>query len=136
MSTETLSAGFLKYRETEIADDLTLSGSARTEGYRDAWNSFVNQLIGWGTCPHELEDDGIEAPSVQVIQTACELAMAMRDESLVPPDHILTNGNGGIVFERKTGTTLKTIEIEPDGSIDLTIYKNGRLDSRGPFVTN
>lgn len=92
------------------------------------WNELViNPLIDWGRDPSILEDEGLDAPSFEIVNIAHRLAIGMRDSDFAPPDRVIPNGDGGIVFKQKNDNTLISIEICKDRTTEVTIFRNGNL---------
>lgn len=116
--------------DTAAVDDSALT-SVELHQNRMEWDNVIDdQLTWWGINPSQLEDDGIDAPSREIIGLACRVAYAMRDGDTPPPLRVVPDGDGGIVFERKDGPTFQTIEIAKDGSIEMFTFENSRLVSR------
>jgi hypothetical protein len=98
---------------------------------REDWQNVIDkQLIEWGQDPDQLQDDGLTAPSRDIIGLACQLAVMYRDSGMPSPLRAVPNGSGGIVFERKDGATFETLEIRADGSVEVAAFKNSRLRYR------
>ena len=95
------------------------------------WENVIDcQLTKWANDPCQLENDGIEAPSQEIISLACRVALMMRDEGMPPPLRVVPNGDGGITFEREAGLLFETIEIEEDGSVERITFVDSKLASR------
>jgi len=95
------------------------------------WQEVIdNELADWAANPGQLEDDGLTAPSIQIIRLASEIAALCRDSGWVPPLRVVPNGAGGVVFERRDGAIFETLEIRADGSVEQATYENSRLRAR------
>lgn len=129
-SSRTLSGSITSEIETCAAGEQMLSSSELQED-RLGWKDAIDRkLIEWARDPSQLEDDGIEAPSREIISLACQFAIFMRDDAQPAPLRVVPDGDGGITFERKEGSLFEKIEIEQDGTIEHLRFINCRLVSR------
>ncbi|MCY2989522.1 MAG: hypothetical protein NTY19_16850 [Planctomycetota bacterium] len=96
----------------------------------DEWDRFEAQLVRWEQDPGELEDDGLEPPNQQTIPLIREVAHALRDLAVEPPLRLVPNCEAGAVFEWRTAPFLWSVEVERDGSLELSIFRTGRLVTR------
>jgi hypothetical protein len=98
---------------------------------RQCWQEVLDHwLHEWAQNPSRLEDEGIVAPSAQIIQLASQVAEDLRDAGLPGPHRVAATGDGGIVFVRQVGPLSSTLEVDADGSIELAIFRDTRLVSR------
>jgi hypothetical protein len=113
-------------------DEQTLATPQRdSQQRREAWQQIIDRdLVEWGLDPSQLEDDGLPAPSRAIIGSACRIAQACRDAGWKPPLRVVPTGAGGIMFERREGAVFETLEIRPDGTVELALYENSRLRFR------
>lgn len=96
-----------------------------------AWASFIQgQLADWRRNPRQLEDDDIEVPSAGTIDRATAVAISMRDKGLPPPDRIVPTGDGGIALQFERNNEFISIEVEPEGLVELLVFCDGRLTHR------
>lgn len=102
--------------------------TARTQ--YDLWQNLIDQLIKWGMSPAHVDEEEWESPSVDAVNSAYRLVAALRENGRPVPLRVVSNGEGGIIFERKEGSTAETFEIDADGSIEYIAYANSRLVSR------
>ena len=108
-------------------DDALASASSAAE----RWQEFIdNTLIEWGRAPQMIEDDGILPPSPRALHVAAVLAIELRKKGLPPPLRIVPDGDGGVVFERRTENGMISIAIDLDGSIEHLLFRNGQLQFR------
>jgi len=96
----------------------------------DEWDRFETQLVRWEQDPGELEDDGLEPPNEETIPLIREVARALRDLAVEPPLRLVPNGEAGAVFEWRTTPFLWSVEVERDGSLELSVFRAGRLVTR------
>lgn len=96
----------------------------------DEWDRFETQLVCWEQDPGALEDDGLEPPNEETIPLIREVARALRELAVEPPLRLLPNGEAGAVFEWRTAPFLWSVEVERDGSLELSVFRAGRLVTR------
>jgi len=96
----------------------------------DEWDRFEAQLVRWEQDPGALEDDGLEPPNEETIPLIREVARALRELAVEPPLRLVPNGEAGAVFEWRTAPFLWSVEVERDGSLELSVFRAGRLVTR------
>jgi hypothetical protein len=96
----------------------------------DEWDRFEAQLVRWEQDPGELADDGLEPPNQETIPLIREVARALRDLAVEPPLRLVPNCEAGAVFEWRTAPFLWSVEVERDGSLELSVFRAGRLVTR------
>jgi hypothetical protein len=96
----------------------------------DEWDRFEAQLVRWEQDPRALEDDGLEPPNQETIPLIREVAQTLRDLAVEPPLRLIPNCEAGAVFEWRTAPFLWSVEVERDGSLELSIFRTGRLVTR------
>ena len=115
--------------KTQAADKETIRASSDID--HDGWRVVINEpLIEWGRDPSKIADEGIDPPTREMITFASEYAMHLRDRGCPPPDRVVPNGDGGIAFEKWTGSFYQVIEFEPGGIVELLTYRDSRLVGR------
>lgn len=114
---------------TGPAMDNVLESTSACQGRRQAWQSIIdNRLIGWANDPAALEDDGLEAPSRQVIDLACALCYAAMRAETQPPDRVVPDGDGGLSMEWKLGPNDSvTVDILPDCTVERIEWSKGQV---------
>jgi hypothetical protein len=101
---------------------------------REKWQEVIDyRLIEWGRDPSQLEDEGVEPPTGQAIRCAIGLAQAFRDAGLTPPDSIVPDPNGGIVFERREKDVSEVLHVWDDGTREYFRFQGTRLAERRPL---
>jgi hypothetical protein len=101
------------------------------EKSRQAWRKLIeDNLTNWGRNPRQFEDEGVTPPSQNVISLAIELARALEKAGSPPPDSVVPDANGGIVFERRHENVSDVYHIWDDGSIDYQRFDGTRLVER------
>jgi hypothetical protein len=109
----------------------SLTNAAQDRARREAWQQIIDyKLVEWGRDPSQFADDGLEPPSNVAIQWACLIAKYLRATGQAPPQRVVPNGEGGIVFEHSGEGWFQKVEIGADGSAEALIFHNGRLCSR------
>ena len=98
--------------------------------HQATWQRVLNTLAVWKQDPHELEDEGVEAPVPSAVSLASAVASLMRSRQIEPPGTVVPNGDGGLVFRWRRGETAWTMEFESDGSIDSFLVRSGKLICR------
>ena len=112
----------------------------RREEHRLRWQEIIDKkLVEWGRDPRQLADDDLVPPSLAAVDLAVQKAQAWRDaresdgEFVSSPQWVVPNGDGGIVFEWREGSTAAVIEILEDGSVDCAIFEDNKLVLRTPL---
>lgn len=101
------------------------------EQNREVWQKLINQtLLAWLDDPSRLEDDGIEPPTMKIIQLAIDQAEQWRDDGLLPPDSIVPDPNGGIVFEQVQGDEREVFYLWDDGTLEYQQFRGTELKKR------
>jgi hypothetical protein len=95
-----------------------------------AWDRLELQLADWEQHPDELEDEGIEAPNQKSVALLREVCLALQRMGVEPPLRLVPNCEGGAVFEWRTSPFLWSVEVEQDGSLELCVFRTGRLVTR------
>ena len=98
------------------------------------WKALEDQLLQWENNPQQLEDEGLTSPSLPIIQLARATAAGMRERGLSVPARVVPNGEGGIVFEGRSGKSFERVEINQDGAVEWATFLDGRLLSRQRFT--
>jgi hypothetical protein len=105
------------------------------ERQRELWQEAIDRrLIEWGRDPTQLEDDGLEAPSISTISLASKVAVSLRDLGCPAPTNVVPDTDRGIVFERREGSTFESFRIMRDGIIDYARLENFHLVERHPLI--
>lgn len=88
----------------------------------------------WLRQPELLEDEGLERPSGTIVRLAIDLAEQFRDQGCPPPEQLVVDPNGGIVFSRQENNTTEEFHIWDDGSIEYRRFDGHHLLERYPVV--
>jgi hypothetical protein len=102
-----------------------------SEAERTAWQELIDkQLSAWARDPHQLADEGVEAPSPATIQLAIDVASVLCEQSVEAPDRVVPTGDGGIVFRWRCAGFTWTLELDDDGSLETVLMDNSHLVCR------
>jgi len=111
--------------------DADLAESHPVQNSRQAWDEFIDRvLVEWGRNPDALEDDDFLAPGLEIIDMACQVAIAFRDEGFPPPTRVVPDGEGGVCFERDADQVFESLRIYSDETIELLRFQDCRLIGR------
>lgn len=113
-------------RHADTAEALASPGALEINW--KGWQSIIDEcLIDWAKEPQQLEDEGIDAPSLELIFFALDLAAFFRDQGWAAPQRVVPSGDGGIVFKNQTGGRLEEIEIGATGTVEIIGFENAKL---------
>jgi hypothetical protein len=90
------------------------------------WDDIIDRLIDIGLNVDDFRAEGITPPSPATVALAAKVAATMRNEGCPPPDRVVPDAGGGVVFERTTSRTYETICVA-DSAVDHCWYLDGRL---------
>lgn len=97
----------------------------------DKWRELIGTLRDWlEGDPRAMEDDGIDPPDLAVIEAAMRWARLSQAEGRIPPDGVVRDPNGGIVFERREGKTSEVYHFWDDGAVEYMEFDGTRLKER------
>ena len=118
--------------ETGFEDDqLTTTPLIDEQKYQDDWQREIDyKLIEWGKDTSKLEDEDFKPPTIQSITKAIKFAKSKRDKLVPSPLRTVPNGDGGIVFERRNGSTFETVEFDENGLQEHSVFENSKLITR------
>lgn len=101
------------------------------EKVADAWAPFIEeQLAAWALNPSQFEGDDLVPPSAEAISRASTTAISLRDHGAPAPTRIVPTGDGGIAFQYDGEPEFISIEVEPEGRVELLVFNKGRLTHR------
>jgi hypothetical protein len=100
----------------------------RDDKSREMWQELIDRkLIEWGCNPSQFDDEGVEPPSREIIRLAIRLAQQFRDDGLTPPDSVVPDANGGIVFELRENDVSEVYHVWDDGTVEYQYFQGTRL---------
>lgn len=109
----------------------SLSSGREPISSASAWSAFIDgQLASWARDPAQLEDDDVLAPSPTTITKASQVAASLRDHGAPSPTRVVPTGDGGIALQFERGREFISIEIEPEGLVELLVFEEGHLTHR------
>ncbi|MBI3465711.1 MAG: hypothetical protein HY000_22055 [Planctomycetes bacterium] len=98
----------------------------------DAWQRIIDStLMGWASNPSQLEDEGVEPPSAETVRLAIRLAQSLQRAGLSPPDSVVPDPNGGILFERRGA---EVYQIWDDATVEFQRFEGAQLGERRKLV--
>jgi len=135
MTTEQIAISSHAVKGTEIPDDdASASGSLQASlENRNGWRNLVDRpLIEWGRNPEAFgsEEEGLEPPSIEIIQRAVQIASTLSETGVPSPLRVVMNGEGGIIFEWRDQKTFSTLEITKERHLELCRFDECRLVER------
>ena len=113
--------------QTRADNDLPFNAEAIP--FAAEWQSLVdNRLIDWGLASGQPWGDEITPPSREVVSKAAKLAQKMKN--LPAPHRVVPDGDGGIVFERRSNSSVEVMHVWDDGSVEYYRLTDGRVAER------
>jgi hypothetical protein len=106
-----------------------LHGSQAAARIWHAWRAILKTLHDWAQDPATLEDEGLDAPARETIRAAISLAEWCQREGTPPPDQVLCDPNGGIVFRRHEGENSEELHLSEDG-LEYRVFDGTRVVER------
>lgn len=117
--------------QTGVDMNLPMTCGRKRADYVSQWQSWIDgTLREWLRDPSQIADDGVEPPTDTIIRLALDLAEQFRDGGYPPPNRIVPDPNGGIVFERSVRGTSASYHIWDDGKVEYLEFLGTRLVSR------
>ena len=102
----------------------------RRVAMRDSWGKVIDKLLRWLLDTSELEDEGVEAPSIETVRNSLILAEHSRAMDFPSPDSVVPDANGGIVFERRECDVREVFHVWDDGSVEYRRFCSSHLEER------
>ena len=103
----------------------------RADEAREKWQRLIDYtLLEWLIDPSQVDDEGIEPPTYDTICQAINLAQAFRNADMMPPDSVVPDPNGGIVFERREQDVCEVLHVWDDGTVEYRVFQGARLAAR------
>lgn len=105
--------------------------SEREPGYQRLWDRLIDRtLIEWGSHPEKLSDDDVDPPSAEIIRLAIDWATRCKEVGFPPPDRVVPDANGGIVFQRSENDLSEVFHIWDDRTVEYRRFQGTRLVDR------
>ncbi len=115
---------------SDIESPLTRCGGAAAS----AWQQVIDgTLLLWLRDPELLADADVNPPTGAIIRTALDVAEKLKEDGLAPPDSVVPDPNGGIVFELRSGSIVESIHVWDDGQVEFMKFDRGKLVERTPW---
>ncbi len=117
-----------RFVPTHAADaQMLASAEHERERNRDAWQRLIDDyLVEWGRDLTQLAEDDLVAPSRELIDFACDVAIACRDDGSQAPIRVVPDGEGGVSFEWHDGPEFLSLDLREDGTIWLSVFNDSR----------
>ncbi len=100
---------------------------AAVPGAQSRWRALFGQLADWRSAPDQVADEGVVPPPQPLVACAEDVAEALFAAGVEPPDNLLTNGDGGVVFRWRLPGRTWSIELDVDGSVESSLMCGSRL---------
>lgn len=94
------------------------------------WTAAIQKLREWLASPSTVDEDDLLSPSTEAIETAADLIAKLQESGQPSPQRVVSDGEGGIVFERSGERDAETIRISADGSAEYLRFQNSKLAIR------
>jgi hypothetical protein len=133
--------------ETEIQSSITPEPNRAVSTYADratpvsgqsnraSWQRIIDEkLIEWGAHPDFFADANIESPGPEVVSLAIQIAKDYRDTNQAPPQQVVPDGDGGIVFNRRSGSVSEKIHIGDDLTVEYVQMVGAKLVERNRIL--
>jgi hypothetical protein len=119
---------------------MNVSASVSLQSLEDdriaAWRQIISTLLDWLKDPGQLEDIAYDAPTEVILMSAIGIAKMMINEPLFPaPQFVISDPNGGIVFQRSEGNTTEVIQIWDDEVIEYIRFQGTQVKERSILST-
>ncbi len=111
----------------------SLTSDPNEQQTQEHWNKVSRQLVNWGRSPATVDEDEFESPSENAIRLADQLADELRCYGCHLPFGIVSDGEGGIVFERRDADSTELFKIRADGAIEYIELRDSRVVERYPI---
>lgn len=89
-----------------------------------------HRLQAWEQDPDQLQDEGVEAPSREIVRLARRCARHLCERGAPAPSRVVPDGDGGIIFEWLQRPTVESIEIADDEMIEYLRFVESCLVHR------
>lgn len=90
------------------------------------WDEVLETLCDWIDNPGQWAEPNFVPPTQESINLAISVAESFRDERRALPLRVVPDGDGDVVFERRTKGMFETMEICGEG-IYTTIFKDSQI---------
>lgn len=121
-------------RLSSVRDDVLVTEIGAKEQLAAGWDNIVDdKLIEWAVTRGEFEAEGLIGPSSEAISCAFRFAAFMRKHDFPLPTGLIPDGEGGIVFENRSGPSYQRIEIDQQGRACLATFLCYELLERVPI---
>lgn len=116
--------------ETNVDSSSPMSQEDVSKERRERWQDVIDQLLDYLSNPGQLADDGIDPPTQEIIRLAITLADRLKNSGVAAPDRVVSDGDGGFVFERRVNDLTHLIHVWDDETIENQVFHGSRLVQR------
>ena len=109
---------------------LKTGGQHENDRSSSDWDRIERQLQEWEQHPKILEDDDLDPPSQTTIQLIRDVCHALSQHAVDPPLRLVPNLDGGAAFEWRASPYLWSVEVERNGALESSVFRDGRLVTR------
>lgn len=110
------------------SEDSLICEDVDTMDIKAVWENVIDQkLIEWGRDPSQLEEDELIPPTRVAVDQAVRIAQEAISGSWSPPMSVIPDGDGGIAFERWSGSLTESIEVARDGRIEYVVCRDRKV---------
>ncbi len=95
-----------------------------------SWQCSIDLLQKWWNDPEYFDDENFDPPAREVIAMAMKFAADVRTSQTPPPDRVVPDGDGGIVFEISKGTLSEKIHFWDDGDVEYLLLSESKVVKR------
>jgi len=95
------------------------------------WISLIRSSICKWAATEDPFDGDCDPPTDKAVEMALRFALGGMGEGVVPPERIVPDASGGIVFEfPENEEGLLHVHVWEDGKSEAIVFKNGKVISR------
>ena len=109
---------------------LKTGGQHENGRFSTDWGRIEVQIQEWEQHPKTLDDDDLDLPSRATIQLIRDVCHALSQHAVDPPLRLVPNLDGGAAFEWRASPYLWSVEVERDGALESSVFRDGRLVTR------
>ncbi|MDE2101299.1 MAG: hypothetical protein KGL39_28895 [Patescibacteria group bacterium] len=98
---------------------------------REMWQRVIDGMQAqWNRDPPQMEDEWITPVARETLQRAVALAKKFQERNMPPPDSVVADPNGGIVFRHRGLGVEEVLYVWEDGPAEYQLVHGNRLIER------
>jgi hypothetical protein len=109
---------------------LQMSPRIAQEDLRKMWQDSIDETLEKWIQEPDCFDDEYPRPSRSTIEAASRFARILFENRKASPTRIITDANGGIVFEREEGALSMSFHLSPSRVVEFRVFENAKLRHR------